>query len=162
MKYKVGDILKPKKGHEDDCCNYSNFSGHYIQITKVARNRYRYGIYYNNECVHDCFSCLNDDNLELVTPIIKNSKPPMKFKVGDVVKIKSDSRYAEQNDSIGDGEIKSIEKGWILYYSITFSNGYKNSYNSQDLELVTTKEVSSSSFTEEQREEIIKIIKTFK
>jgi len=86
----------------------------------------------------------------------------MKFKVGDVVKIKSDSRYAEQNDSIGDGEIKSIEKGWILYYSITFSNGYKNSYNSQDLELVATKEVSSSSFTEEQRAEIIKIIKTFK
>jgi len=138
MKYKVGDILKPRKGHEEYCINYLKFSGDYIRITGVSRRDYYcYDIYRNNVQVCACSSCFNDDNLEPITPEIKNSKPPMQFKIGDVVRIKSDSKYEEQNDRIGNGEIKSIEKGGAHDYKITFSNRYRNSYNSKDLELIS-------------------------
>jgi len=110
--------------------------GDQIKITDISiYDYYYYDIYSDSECVSECNDCFNDDNLELFTPDI--SKPSMKYKVGDVVKIKSNSKYEEQNDRIDNGKIKSIEKGWGYDYSIIFSNGYENNYDSKDLELVT-------------------------
>jgi len=68
MKYKVGDILKPKEGHEDDCLTYSEDKGEYIVIISILNDdRYFYDIYPNDVWVSDCSDCFNDDNLELVT-----------------------------------------------------------------------------------------------
>ena len=72
MKFKVGDILKPKKGHGGYCGTYSKNKGEYIIIISIKNDdRYFYDIYPNDVWVSDCSDCFNDDNLELVTQKLK-------------------------------------------------------------------------------------------
>jgi len=64
----------------------------------------------------------------------------MSLKPGDVVRIREDSEYYYQNQYIGDGVIKikhfdPMIDGWI---SVTFSNGYRNSYSTKDIEIIST------------------------
>lgn len=86
---------------------------------------------------------------------------PFPFKIGDQVRIKSDSRYyVGQHDLTGDGVIREIEDPAVDQPHIRFSNGYLNAYFASDLELVPTKEkkprvtLDSVILSNEKKEEI--------
>ena len=158
MKYKVGDILKPKKGHEDDCVTYSEEKGEYIVIISIKNDdRYFYDIYSNSECVSKCSDCFNHDDLELVTPDI--SKPSMKKRyvlLLDTPVIKKGAIYEEVPDNPSYFTLITPE-----HDKFPDDDGAGSAYRESIVNNPEWyKEVVHSSFTKEQREEIIKIIKT--
>ena len=54
----------------------------------------------------------------------------MKFKVGDIVKIRNDSEFAGQNSHVGTIVTTDIYD-WFV---VKFTDGYRNSYRNYDLE----------------------------
>jgi hypothetical protein len=64
MKYKVGDILKVKKGHENKCNSFESPVGQFIKITSIIRDDYQYAILNDKkEKINQC-NCFKDDDLE--------------------------------------------------------------------------------------------------
>lgn len=78
MKYKIGDILKVKKGHEEKCTMFFNLpNAKYIKIVYVHPGYYSYFILDSKLNVIDSCSCFKDTDL---IPVTKSSKPKEKVK----------------------------------------------------------------------------------
>ena len=60
-----------------------------------------------------------------------------KYKKGDRVRIIRGTQYARQNSGIGTVTAGDSYGG----YSVTFDDGYKNSYNDDDLEFPSLKSI---------------------
>ncbi len=54
------------------------------------------------------------------------------FSKGDRVRIRRDSRFSNQSDTVG--TIVDVDNSWYYSYQVVFYN-YKNSYRDKDLEL---------------------------
>ncbi len=59
-----------------------------------------------------------------------------KFKVGDIVRIRKDSKYADQDDGNAVVSMNDDRTDPLYLYSLTFSDGSDNTYRDIDLELV--------------------------
>ena len=57
----------------------------------------------------------------------------LKFKVGDMVRIRENSEFFGQQDDYG--KIKSVGR----WFTVEWKNGYSNAYTAKDLELKPTK-----------------------
>lgn len=79
LKFKVGDILKIKKGCEDECRISLQVGADSIKITDIDDGDYSYNVLRNGEVVDICSSCFKDNHLELAVKTLHN------LEVGDVI-----------------------------------------------------------------------------
>lgn len=80
MNYKVGQILKVKKGHDKQCANYQNKGGSFIKITGIKDGFYEYDILdVNKKRISQCNICFADEDLEPSEKTLEN------LEVGDIL-----------------------------------------------------------------------------
>ena len=90
MNYKIGEILKVKKGHEDKCNSYKIENGSFIKITDIIDDDYVYAILDENKQVIDsCWGCFKDEDLEPIEKTMDNLEQGdiLVDEVGDKIKI---------------------------------------------------------------------------
>ena len=124
MEFKVGDrvkILNTEFGNKDKIGTITNISG----IVLI------YFVEIEGDCGHVC-QWSNASDLELVT----EEETSMKFKVGDKVKV-SNSWEGRSGEV---GQIVSADDRYEFKYTITFDDGFEESFRETELESVKEEE----------------------
>lgn len=169
LKYKVGDILEVKKefrGSQCPCGNFENsVDAKYIKITKTDDSYgYEYQILNSNrDDIGCCACCFKDEHLESIEQIISRND----FKIGDILKVKENSRthcnsfYSNNGAYVKITKVTKIVGKTRYHYDILNENKEKidycfNCFNNEDLEYLPSESVILNKSVEELVNIIIK------
>jgi len=115
MKYKIGDILKVKKGCESKCVSFFTNKGSFIKITSV-KNGYDYDILNDKKEKVVWCNCFKDEHLEPLAKDLDN------LEVGNEI-------------SVSDGGIRTVLGvcGRVIFVSTDDKDIFHGGYTKEEL-----------------------------